>query len=97
MGRGTREKPARLAEKLAQIRTALGSSQDGMVRRLGAAHRISRNEISKYERGLREPPLAMILQYARAAGVSVEVLIDDELDLPKRLPSTPRHDYRVRR
>jgi hypothetical protein len=29
-----------------------------------------------------------LLQYARAAGVPVEVLIDDEQDLPVRLPAS---------
>lgn len=39
MGRGTRHKPRRLPEKLLQIRTALGLSQNGIVRRLGAHRR----------------------------------------------------------
>jgi hypothetical protein len=39
-----------------------------------------------FELGEREPSLIVLLRYARAAGVSTDVLIDDELDLPKRLP-----------
>jgi hypothetical protein len=34
-----------------------------------------------------EPPLMILLQYARAANVSTDVLIDDELDLTAKLPA----------
>ena len=82
MGRGSREKPTKLGKKLSKIRAYLGLSQDGLVRTLGLASRLTRNEISKYERGVREPSLSVLLKYARAAKVNVEVLIDDELSLP---------------
>ena len=49
---------------------------------LGLSRKLTRNEISKYERGLRGPALAVLLKYARAAKVNVEVLIDDDLELP---------------
>jgi hypothetical protein len=39
-----------------------------------------------YESGTRQPPLIALLQYARATGVPVEVLIDDEQELPENLP-----------
>jgi transcriptional regulator with XRE-family HTH domain len=83
MGRGSREIPARLGEKLTQIRSYLGVSQDGLVRKFGLAEKLTRNEISKYERGVREPALAVLLKYARAVDVNVEVLMDDELELPR--------------
>ncbi len=51
MGRASREKPARLAEKLLQIRTALGLSQNGMLRRLGIAEKGYRNYTSDFENG----------------------------------------------
>ncbi len=82
MGRGSREIPAKLGEKLSKIRDHLGVSQDGLVRRFGLSDRLTRNEISKYERGVREPALAVLLKYARAADVNVEVLMDDDLELP---------------
>jgi transcriptional regulator with XRE-family HTH domain len=44
-------------------------------------------QISAYETGRREPPLIILLEYARVAGVSTDVLIDDELDLPEKLPA----------
>ena len=82
-----RQKPERLAEKLKQIRLALGLSQDGMLERLGVAEEFFRSRISAYELGNREPPLPVLLQYARLVGVSTDVLIDDELDLPAKLPA----------
>jgi transcriptional regulator with XRE-family HTH domain len=86
MGRGRRPKPARLAEKLLQIRTALALSQNGLIKHLGIADTLIREDISEFERGRREPPLPVLLKYARAAGVPMDVLVDDELDLPKKLP-----------
>jgi transcriptional regulator with XRE-family HTH domain len=37
--------------------------------------------ISRYERGEREPSLFALLAYARIAGVAVDVLIDDKMNL----------------
>lgn len=88
MGRGSREIPARLGEKLTQIRSYLGVSQDGLVRTFGLAEKLTRNEVSKYERGVREPALSVLLKYARAASVNVEVLMDDELELPRAFGQT---------
>ncbi|MGA9994721.1 MAG: helix-turn-helix transcriptional regulator [Pyrinomonadaceae bacterium] len=84
MARGARQKPKRLAEKLLQIRTALGLSQNELINRLGAD--LTQNRISEYELGRGEPSLLVLLQYARAAGVTMDVLVDDELDLPDKIP-----------
>jgi transcriptional regulator with XRE-family HTH domain len=82
MGRGSREKPTKLGKKLVKLRAYLGLSQDGLVRALGLTAKLTRNDISKYERGVREPSLSVLLKYARASRVNLELLIDDELDLP---------------
>lgn len=87
-----RPKPERLAGKLLQIRNALGLSQTEMLRRLGVEDMIAYHRISEYELGKREPLLMILLQYARTAGVYVEDLIDDELDLPEKLPGAVRHE-----
>lgn len=92
MGRATRPKPKRLAEKLLQIRIALGLSQNGLIRRLGLSDELTQDYISAYERGVREPPLLVLLEYARAANLYVEVLIDDSLDLPAGLPSVKKSE-----
>ncbi|MGA9995261.1 MAG: helix-turn-helix transcriptional regulator [Pyrinomonadaceae bacterium] len=91
MGGGARMKQERLAEKLLQIRLALGLSQSELLKRLGVEDLIVYNQISRYENGKREPPLKILLAYARVANVSTDVLIDDELDLPARLPSKAKH------
>lgn len=89
MGRGARMRPAQLPEKILKVREALGETQEGMVRRLGF-NEITREYISGFERGTREPPLPVLLRIANLAGVYVEVLIDDEVDLPKKLPAKPK-------
>lgn len=77
-----RQKPERLAEKLLQIRLYLDLSQGRMLERLELSDEFDRSRISSYELGRREPPLLVLLKYARSVGVSTDVLIDDELDLP---------------
>jgi transcriptional regulator with XRE-family HTH domain len=88
MGKHPRRRQARLAEKLLQIRLTLGLSQNEMLRHLGAEDSISRTNISNYELGDREPPLYILLEYARTANLYVDVLINDELDLPAKLPAS---------
>ena len=87
-----RLRPARLAEKLLLIRQQLGLSQGGLVRHLGLEDQIGRDYVSKFENGLLEPTLDVLLAYARAvsrnkSGDILEAIIDDEIDLPKRIPS----------
>jgi transcriptional regulator with XRE-family HTH domain len=85
MGSASRQKAERLAEKLLKIRLALDLSQDSMMVRLGLADEHVRSRISAYERGIREPALPVLLRYARCVGISTDVLIDDELELPAKL------------
>lgn len=91
MGVRARQRPERLAEKLLQIRLALGLSQSELLRRLELEDAISYKKISDYERAQREPPLLILLQYARVANISTDVLIDDALDLPSKLPASRNH------
>ncbi len=86
-----RPKPERLAEKLRQIREALGLSQPEMLRRLGLEGEMQYARISEYETGLREPSLLTLLAYSRAAGIHMEVLADDGVDLPDRLPGKVKY------
>jgi transcriptional regulator with XRE-family HTH domain len=89
MGRNSRTRPKRLAEKLKQIREALELSQDGMLSRLDLdkTEGLERSVISAFELDKREPSLDVLLAYARVANVYVEVLIDDEINLPDKLPA----------
>jgi transcriptional regulator with XRE-family HTH domain len=91
MGKYPRRKQKRLHAKLLQIRLALGLSQNEVLRAIGAEDELYRTNISNYELGEREPPLFVLLGYARIAGVCLDVLVDDELDLPAKLPSKPKH------
>jgi transcriptional regulator with XRE-family HTH domain len=92
MGAKARHKPKRLAGKLRQIREAFGLSQNGMIRMIGAEEIMAQNTISEYELGKREPPLLVLLKYAEAAGVCLDVLANDNLDLPAQLPAKPKHE-----
>lgn len=94
MGKRARMKQEGLADKLLQVRQALDLSQSEMLRRLGFEKVLDYKRISEYETGRSEPPLAVLLQYARVAGVCVDVLIDDEQTLPAKLPSKPKHTRR---
>ena len=92
MGRRAGPRPARLAEKLLRIRAALGLSQNEMIERMDLADEVVREEVSDFERGRRVPPLGVILEYARAAGVYMDALVDDDLDLPAKLPCSPKSE-----
>ena len=84
MGKAKRPKPKKLAEKLLQIRLNLGLSQTELIKRLDFDElELVQGTISTYELGKREPSLPLLLAYARLAGISTDVLIDDELELTK--------------
>jgi transcriptional regulator with XRE-family HTH domain len=86
-----RPAPKRLGEKLSQIRTALGLSQTGIVERLNYGDSpLYPAQISNFEQGKREPPLQLLLAYARLANVPLEILADDKLDLPAELSAKPK-------
>lgn len=75
-------RPKRLAEKLKQIRVKLGLSQNELLEKIGFSEYVFQGNVSQYELGRREPPLPILLRYAQIAGITVDVLIDDEVDLP---------------
>jgi transcriptional regulator with XRE-family HTH domain len=93
MGQARRPLPERLPAKLLQIRTQLGLTQEQMADRLKRIKSPPQpGMISRYETGQREPTLLVLLEYARIAGVSMEVLVDDSLYLPKKLPANLGRD-----
>lgn len=93
MGRASRRRymPARLGEKFLQIRTALDLTQESMLARLELPTKITQSNISAYERGMKEPPIFVIMKYAHVANVWIDVLVEDSLDLPSRIPSSRKH------
>lgn len=91
MGRAKRTIPQRMPEKLKAIRSELSYTLEEMVVRLEAKLAemdypdisLYSGNIHEYEKGAREPLLPVLLAYARIADVSVDLLIDDNLDLKK--------------
>jgi len=94
MGRSNRPRPARLGEKLRLIRASLDLTLEQMIEQLAYTDSpLYPTNISAMERGEREPSLSLLLAYARLVGVSTDLLIDDKLNLPKRIP-VKRHSKR---
>jgi len=94
MGTDIRIKPERLSEKLKYIRQNLGFTLEMMAEKLKTEKiNLYRGTIHNYESGDREPPLPVLLQYARLANIYVEFLIDDELELPNKLPATDKRFF----
>jgi len=82
MGRSRRNKPAKLSQKLLAIRKRLRMSQTEMARALEL--KVHYSAVSNYELGTREPDLIIVLRYARLAGVPMEMLVDDKINLPEK-------------
>lgn len=78
-------RPEQLARKLRQIRETLGLSQQQMPARLGQFG-MHPGRISEYETGERVPSLLTLLAYADLAGVNLQDLVYDKIDLPAKLP-----------
>lgn len=81
-----RPRPLRMAAKLRAIREQLGLSQSQMLARLGLEDTMHYGRISQYENDEREPTLMTLLAYAHVAGVHLEDIVSDDLDLPSKLP-----------
>jgi transcriptional regulator with XRE-family HTH domain len=80
MGRSRRNKPKKLRRKLLDIRKRLNMSQTQMARALEL--KVHYSAVSNFELGTREPDLLIVLRYARLARVPMELLVDDDLELP---------------
>jgi transcriptional regulator with XRE-family HTH domain len=78
-----RNRPDRLAEKLLQIRQALGLTQREMAERLSerAGVKITHRNISTYERDKSVPFIEIVLAYARLANLEMNHIVDDDLDV----------------
>ena len=55
--------------------------QQGLARALDQT-KLHPSHISEYEKGIREPPLRVLLEYARIAQLPMDVLVDPELLIP---------------
>lgn len=81
-----RWRPDRLGEKLRHIRLTLKLSQAELHKALGLEKAIAYTRISDYELDKLDPSLIVLVEYARVAGVHLEFIADDRLNLPKKLP-----------
>ena len=81
MGRSRRNKPMKLSHKLLAIRKRLRMSQSEMARALEL--KVHYSAVSNFELGTREPDLLIVLRYARLAGITMEMIVDDQLSLPE--------------
>ena len=70
---------------------SLALTQAEMFERLvDTGTRLYVGQIEDYEKNQRGPTLQVVLAYARAAGITMEELVDDVLDLPiSILPKKP--------
>ena len=86
-----RPKPKNLGKKLRQIRETLDIKQPYMPARLGLFG-MHPCRISEYENGVREPSAMTLLAYADLAGVHLEDIVNDNVELPEKLPGKIRHN-----
>ena len=92
MGGSKRPQPKYLPAKLRRIREVLGYTQEEMVKRLGLESKVPRSYLSRFETGEREPSLDVLLKYSEIARVWINALVDDDVDLPNKLPCTRMHE-----
>jgi len=94
MGRKAQRRPKHLGEKLETIRKRLGITQAKMaelLREHGAEDTTHSGYVAEFETGKRIPSVFTLLAYSKMADISINMLVDDELDLPKRLAARPKH------
>lgn len=83
MGSARRKKPKNLGQKLKAVRNRLGHNFSEMAEELSDSEIIIlRTDVSRFEKGLREPSIIILLRYARLAGISTDILIDDKIEFP---------------
>ena len=76
---GQRQRPEHLPTKLLAIRKHFNLGQTRMIKRLGLEIHYSR--LSEFECGRRFPPIYVLLAYARVAGIHIDDLVDDQIEL----------------
>jgi transcriptional regulator with XRE-family HTH domain len=83
-----RPKTPRLGEKLRQIRKRIkgGLTQNEMVKCLRLEKDFDQERISKYERGVLEPPVYVLIAYSDVTNLPLDVILRGEHDIPSELP-----------
>ena len=79
------EQPKRLAEKLLLLRRKGEFTQDAMlealIKKAPKGTILRRGYISRYESGTRIPSLFVLLAYSRLGKTSIDMLVDDDVDI----------------
>lgn len=72
-----------MLEKICNLIAERGLTQDGLERGV----KLAKNRISKWKDGKGEPTARQLYRIARALGVSMEYLVDDEVEWPAERPA----------
>lgn len=73
----------KMLEKICNLIAERGLTQDGLERGV----KLARNRISKWKDGKGEPTARQLYRIARALGVSMEYLVDDDVQRPSERPA----------
>jgi transcriptional regulator with XRE-family HTH domain len=79
MSQRQRSKPQCLASKLFTIRQKLGMTQSQLAKLLSLDKGAAR--IAEYENGISEPDLIVLLDYAKLARISMDIIANDNRSL----------------
>jgi transcriptional regulator with XRE-family HTH domain len=73
-------------EKLKQCREESGLTQEGVAERLN----ITRQAVSKWERGINEPDIETIVRLSDIYGVTIDQLLREDLSIVRKLAAKER-------
>lgn len=81
-----RKRSKNLALKLKQIRESMGWSQKDLRENFGISE-VKNSAVSMWESGDRTPSIELLIKYAESANICLDILLNDNYELPAKLPS----------